>query len=75
MEAYQSITDPFKESQNSAARTWRKFQPEFDPREDDVAVLEHWSQSGFTNTDLDSQLKQSRIQKIIFIGHDSKYLY
>jgi nicotinamidase-related amidase len=45
-----------------------EFHPEFGPREDDVIVLEHWAQSGFANTDLDSQLKQRGIQKIILVG-------
>ena len=46
-------------AQNFAAGTWGgEFHPEFGPREGDVIVLEHWSQSGFANTDLDSQLKQ-----------------
>jgi nicotinamidase-related amidase len=31
-------------------------------------VLEHWAQSGFANTDLDAQLKQRGIQKIILVG-------
>jgi nicotinamidase-related amidase len=31
-------------------------------------VLEHWGQSGFANTDLDSQLKQLGIEKIILVG-------
>jgi nicotinamidase-related amidase len=31
-------------------------------------VLEHWAQSGFADTDLDSQLKQRGIQKIILVG-------
>ena len=33
-----------------------------------MIVLEHWAQSGFANTDLDSQLKQLGIQKIILVG-------
>jgi nicotinamidase-related amidase len=45
-----------------------EFHPEFGPREGDVVVLEHWAQSGFANTDLDSQLKQRGIQKIILVG-------
>jgi nicotinamidase-related amidase len=50
------------ESQNFAAGTWGgEFHPEFGPREGDVIVLEHWAQSGFVNTDLDSQLKQRGI--------------
>jgi nicotinamidase-related amidase len=45
-----------------------EFHPEFGPLEGDVIVLEHWAQSGFANTDLDSQLKQRGIQKIILVG-------
>ena len=57
------------EDQDFAAGTWgRKFHPEFGPRKGDVIVLEHWAQSGFANTDLDSQLKQRGIQKIILVG-------
>ena len=56
-------------AQNFAAGTWGgEFHPEFGPREGDVIVLEHWSQSGFANTDLDSQLKQLGIKKIILVG-------
>src|SRR5215469_6859080 len=52
-----------------AAGTWGgEFHPEFGPRDGDVVVLEHWGQSGFANTDLDSQLTQRGIQKIIVIG-------
>jgi nicotinamidase-related amidase len=57
------------EDQDFAAGTWGgEFHPEFGPREGDVIVLEHWAQSGFANTDLDSQLKQHGIQKIILVG-------
>jgi nicotinamidase-related amidase len=42
--------------------------PEFGPQEGDVIVHEHWAQSGFANTDLDAQLKQHGIQKIILVG-------
>ena len=57
------------ESQSFAAGTWGgEFHPEFGPREGDVIVLEHWAQSGFANTDLDAQLKQRGIQKIILVG-------
>src|SRR6187200_1590945 len=52
------------EEQAFAAGTWGgEFHPEFGPREGDVIVLEHWAQSGFANTDLDSQLNQRGIQK------------
>jgi nicotinamidase-related amidase len=45
-----------------------EFNPEFGPQEGDVIVKEHWAQSGFANTDLDLQLKQHGIQKIIVVG-------
>jgi nicotinamidase-related amidase len=35
---------------------------------DDVVIKEHWAQSGFANTDLDVQLKQHGIVKVIVIG-------
>ena len=57
------------ENQDFAAGTWGgEFHPEFGPREGDVIVLEHWAQSGFANTDLDAQLKQRGIKKIILVG-------
>jgi Isochorismatase family len=31
-------------------------------------VYEHWAQSGFANTDLDAQLKQHGVSKIVLIG-------
>ena len=34
----------------------------------DVVIQEHWGQNGFTNTDLDLQLKQRSIEKIIVVG-------
>jgi nicotinamidase-related amidase len=52
-----------------AAGTWGgAFHPEFGPREGDVVVQEHWSQSGFANTDLDAQLTQRGIEQIILVG-------
>ena len=42
--------------------------PELAPQPGDVVVQEHWGQSGFVNTDLDFQLKQRRIAKIIVAG-------
>ena len=44
------------------------WQPDFVPQEGDIIIKEHWAQSGFANTDLDQQLKQHGIQKIILIG-------
>jgi nicotinamidase-related amidase len=52
-----------------AAGTWGgEFHPEFGPSNGDIVVLEHWGQSGFANTDLDAQLKQRGIEKIILVG-------
>ena len=44
------------------------FHPEFGPQPGDVIALEHWAQNGFANTDLDAQLKQHGINKLIFVG-------
>ena len=38
------------------------------PRPGDVVIQEHWGQNGFANTDLDFQLKQRSIEKIIVVG-------
>ena len=57
------------QSQGFAAGSWGgEFHPEFGPHHGDVVVLEHWAQSGFANTDLDAQLKQRGIEKIILVG-------
>ena len=49
--------------------TWGgEFNEEFGPKDGDIIVKEHWAQSGFANTDLDLQLKQHGIQKIIVVG-------
>ena len=45
-----------------------EFNPEFGPQKDDAIIKEHWAQSGFANTDLDLQLKQHGIQKIVLVG-------
>jgi nicotinamidase-related amidase len=51
------------------AGTWGgEFNTEFGPQEGDVIIHEHWAQSGFANTDLDLQLKQRGIEKIILVG-------
>lgn len=49
--------------------TWGgEFNAEFGPRPGDIVVQEHWAQNGFANTDLDAQLKQHGIQKIVLVG-------
>jgi nicotinamidase-related amidase len=42
--------------------------PEFAPQATDIVVKEHWSSSGFANTDLDFLLKQRNISHVILIG-------
>lgn len=42
--------------------------PELAPQPGDVVIHEHWGQNGFANTDLDLQLKQRSIEKIILAG-------
>ena len=42
--------------------------PELAPQLGDVVAQEHWGQNGFANTDLDLQLKQRSIEKIIVVG-------
>lgn len=57
------------ESQLCAVGTWGgEWHPDFVPREGDIIVKEHWAQSGFANTDLDQQLKQHGVEKVILIG-------
>jgi nicotinamidase-related amidase len=45
-----------------------EWHPDFVPQQGDVIIKEHWAQSGFANTDLDLQLKQRGISKVILIG-------
>ena len=42
--------------------------PELVPQPSDVVIQQHWGQNGFANTDLDFQLKQRGIDKIIVVG-------
>jgi nicotinamidase-related amidase len=44
------------------------FHKDFEPQQEDIIIQEHWAQSGFANTDLDQQLKQHGIERIIIIG-------
>ena len=49
--------------------TWGgEWHPEFGPKPGDIVIKEHWAQSGFANTDLDQQLKQHGIRKVILVG-------
>lgn len=57
------------ERQVFAKGSWGgEFHQDFQPHEGDIIIKEHWGQSGFVNTDLDQQLKQYGIERIILIG-------
>jgi nicotinamidase-related amidase len=52
-----------------AKDTWGgAFRDEFAAQPGDTVIHEHWTASGFANTDLDFQLKQKRISRVIIIG-------
>src|SRR6516225_9432425 len=49
--------------------TWGgEIRAEFEPKPGEIVAQEHWCSSGFANTDLDLQLKNHGIHKLIVIG-------
>ena len=52
-------------SPSAAGEEWH---PDFQPQAGDVVVQEHWGGSGFANTDLDLQLKQHGVRRVIVVG-------
>ena len=57
------------EHQVFAVGSWGgEWHPDFVPQPGDVIAKEHWSSSGFANTDLDVLLKQNGIERVILIG-------
>lgn len=49
--------------------TWAgEFHPDFVPAPGEIVAQEHWCSSGFANTDLDLQLKQHGIRRLVVIG-------
>lgn len=57
------------ERQTFAVGSWgAQWHPDFEPREDELVIGQHWSSSGFANTNLDFMLKQHGIRKIVLIG-------
>jgi nicotinamidase-related amidase len=57
------------EAQVFAAGSWGgEWHPDFVPEPGDVMIKEHWGSSGFANTDLDMQLKQRGVHKIVLVG-------
>ena len=52
-----------------AADTWGgDWHPDLAPQPGDVVAQQHWGQDGFANTDLDFQLKQFGLERIIVAG-------
>lgn len=45
-----------------------EFHPDFAPQPGDVVVREHWCSSGFASTDLDLQLRQRGVDRLILVG-------
>lgn len=45
-----------------------QWHPDFQPEPQDVMIKEHRGSSGFANTDLDIQLRQRGIRKLILVG-------
>ncbi|MFZ5784244.1 MAG: isochorismatase family cysteine hydrolase [Pseudomonadota bacterium] len=55
--------------QGFAKGTWGgTFHDDFQIQPGDILIKEHWQSSGFANTDLDFQLKQHGIERIIVVG-------
>ncbi|MEU0967362.1 isochorismatase family cysteine hydrolase [Streptomyces sp. NPDC005917] len=55
--------------QTFAEGSWgAEWHTDFQPREGETVVRQHWGSSGFANTDLDFMLKQHHIRKIVLIG-------
>src|SRR5262245_5933533 len=58
-----------RDRQIFAKDTWGgSFHDDFQPQPGDTVIKEHWSQNGFMNTDLDHQLKQHDVDRVILIG-------
>jgi nicotinamidase-related amidase len=55
--------------QTFAAGSWgAEWHPDFQPRDKEIVVRQHWASSGFANTDLDFLLKQHHVRRIVLIG-------
>ncbi len=62
----QTLTD--RESVFGEGMWGGDWHPDLVPQPGDVVVQQHWGQDGFANTDLDLQLKQRGVEKIIVAG-------
>jgi nicotinamidase-related amidase len=45
-----------------------EWHPDFAPQDGDMICTEHWTSSGFSNTNLDTILKQKGITRVILVG-------
>lgn len=45
-----------------------EWHPDYAPQAGDIVAHEHWTASGFANTDLDMRLKQKGVNRVILIG-------
>lgn len=45
-----------------------EWHPDFQPQPGDLIAREHWSASGFANTDLDLHLRRRGIERVIVVG-------
>jgi nicotinamidase-related amidase len=63
---WQSLTD--RETIFAEGMWGADWHPELAAQPGDVVIREHWGQNGFANTDLDLQLKQRSIERIIVAG-------
>ncbi|MGD9527521.1 MAG: isochorismatase family cysteine hydrolase [Pseudonocardia sp.] len=52
----------------SAGEWGGEWHPDFTPEPGETIVSEHWGQSGFPNTDLDFQLKQHGVNRVVLVG-------
>jgi nicotinamidase-related amidase len=63
------VQEAAQKRQPFAKGTWGgTFHDDFQVQAGDIVVHEHWGSSGFANTDLDQQLKQHGIDRIVVIG-------
>jgi len=63
------LVDPYNDLLHPAKGSWGgQFHDDFQPQPGDVIIKEHWGSSDFADTDLDQQLKQYDIDRVILIG-------
>lgn len=63
---WQTLTD--REAAFGEGMWGGDWHPDLVPQPGDVVIQQHWGHNGFANTDLDFQLKQRGIDKIILVG-------